>query len=77
MLYKKVRHCPINVCAVRAAAKRTHVETAKRNGVLSDELVIGGGVVVFDDEADNGELWDVHVELEVFVPRWVKAFSPG
>lgn len=31
--------------------------------------------MVFDDKADNGELRDVHVELEVFVPRWVEAFD--
>lgn len=33
--------------------------------------------MVFDDEAYEGERRDVDVELEVFVPRWVEAFSTG
>lgn len=73
----RASHCPMNGNDALPAAQRTHVQAVKRKGVLSDELVVRGGVVVFDDEAHDGELRHVHVELEVFVPRWVEAFSTG
>lgn len=51
----------------------THLQAVERKGVLAHELVVGCGVVVFDDEAYQRQLRHVHVELEVFVPRRVEA----
>lgn len=31
--------------------------------------------MVFNGEADQSKLRHVHVELEVFIPRWVKALK--
>lgn len=50
----------------------THLQAVEREGVLAHELVVGCGVVVFDDEAHQRQLWHVHVELEAFVPRRVE-----
>lgn len=54
---------------VRSADRLTHLQAVEREGVLGDEVVVGCGVVVFDDEAYQRQLWHVHVELEVFIPR--------
>lgn len=50
----------------------THLQAAERERVLGHKLVVGRGVVVFDDEAHQRQLWHVHVELEVLVPRRVE-----
>lgn len=55
----------------------THLQAVEREGVLADELVVGCGVVVFDEEAHQRQLWHVHVELEVFVPRRVETSKKG
>lgn len=53
----------------------THFQAVEWDRVLPNKLVVGGGVVVFNDEADQSKLRHVHVELEVFIPRWVKALK--
>lgn len=58
-----------------AAGGLTHCQAAEREGVLADKLVVGCGVVVFDDEAHQRQLWHVHVELEVFVPGRVETLK--
>lgn len=55
----------------------THLQAGEREGVLADEVVVGCGVVVFDDEADQRQLWHVHVQLEVLVPRRVETSKKG
>lgn len=50
----------------------THLQAAEREGVLGHKLVVRRGVVVFDDEANQRQLWHVHVKLEVLVPGRVE-----
>lgn len=63
---------PDRAALVPSADGLTHFQAVEGEGVLGDELVVGCGVVVFDDEAHQRQLWHVHVELEVFVPGRVE-----
>lgn len=54
-----------------AAAELTHFQASEGKRVLSHKPVFRTEVVVFDDEADQRQLWHVHVKLEVLIPGWV------
>lgn len=74
--FKNRRHAVVlQLCYCDRPETLTHLQAVERKCVLSDKLVIRRGVIVLDDEADERQLWHVHVELEVLIPSRVKTFN--
>lgn len=68
---------PRNLALPSPRQTLTLLEAVQGDGALADEVVLGGGVVVLDHEAHEGQLRHRHVKLKLRVPPRVETWGHG
>lgn len=52
----------------------TCTESSERQGVLTQEVIVWGVIMVLHLKANQSQVWDVDSEVEATVPPWIKAW---